>query len=403
MEWGEYLCYGAQKVVIKPSESDLKKLVGRLEQALKFLGLSKFSSSIAVQFIATKLQSGEHDKFARAVQYLIGLLNNKSSTSSGAINDPRQPSIYKCPQIIPGLRAHPFWDTKQFPWIAQLEASYEDIKKEFIALRQSAHGPSNESGSSTTDERLGKGVTGGGSGFQHYRSPKTRNTKTTTKSNDNASHGNNDTTDNSPSAPTVATELGESATDRGSWNVCYFHLHGMDFADNLARCPLTAAAINGIPRQYHHALFSALAPDTHVMPHCGPTNKKLRCHLPLHIPPPAVSASAGKDGTAGGAASASTDTISTTSGGGEDVYGKPSNDNTVDAAVASATPATSWLRVGSEYCALQEGKCVLFDDSFEHEACNPSPSEPRVVLIIDVWHPDLSNEEVRRNSHIYIV
>jgi hypothetical protein len=51
--------------------------------------------------------------------------------------------------------------------------------------------------------------------------------------------------------------------------------------------------------------------------------------------------------------------------------------------------------VGEEYRALEEGKCVLFDDSFEHEACNTSLSEPRVVLIIDVWHPDLSDEEVR--------
>lgn len=46
---------------------------------------------------------------------------------------------------------------------------------------------------------------------------------------------------------------------------------------------------------------------------------------------------------------------------------------------------------------------MLFDDSFLHEAVNRAgayepadpTSGPRVVLIVDVWHPDLSDEEVR--------
>lgn len=42
---------------------------------------------------------------------------------------------------------------------------------------------------------------------------------------------------------------------------------------------------------------------------------------------------------------------------------------------------------------LQEGKCVIFDDSFLHEAANLS-DKPRVVLIVDVWHPDLTSVEV---------
>ena len=36
---------------------------------------------------------------------------------------------------------------------------------------------------------------------------------------------------------------------------------------------------------------------------------------------------------------------------------------------------------------------MVFDDSFYHEAMNAS-DKPRVVLIVDVWHPDLSDEEV---------
>jgi len=35
----------------------------------------------------------------------------------------------------------------------------------------------------------------------------------------------------------------------------------------------------------------------------------------------------------------------------------------------------------------------VFDDSFEHEAWNLSDRR-RTVLIVDVWHPDLSDDEV---------
>ncbi len=36
-----------------------------------------------------------------------------------------------------------------------------------------------------------------------------------------------------------------------------------------------------IPNLYHHAFFSALVSHSHIVPHYGPTNKKLRFHLPL--------------------------------------------------------------------------------------------------------------------------
>jgi len=44
---------------------------------------------------------------------------------------------------------------------------------------------------------------------------------------------------------------------------------------------------------------------------------------------------------------------------------------------------------------LTEGQCVAFDDSFQHEAWNGHPDTARVVLIVDVWHPDLTDPEVR--------
>jgi hypothetical protein len=38
---------------------------------------------------------------------------------------------------------------------------------------------------------------------------------------------------------------------------------------------------------------------------------------------------------------------------------------------------------------------LVFDDSFQHEAFNDHATEPRLVLIVDVWHPDLSDAEVK--------
>jgi aspartate beta-hydroxylase len=101
-----------------------------------------------------------------------------------------------------------------------------------------------------------------------------------------------------------------------------------------------------VPRNYEHSFLSALAPTTHVWPHHGPTNKKLRCQLPLLVPP-------------------------------------------------TDEGCHSWLRVNDQLVRLEEGKCIVFDDSFEHEAMNESSTTPRIILIFDIWHPDLSDSEVR--------
>jgi aspartate beta-hydroxylase len=80
-----------------------------------------------------------------------------------------------------------------------------------------------------------------------------------------------------------------------------------------------------------------------VTAHTGPTNKKLRIQLPLIVPE-------------GGACR---------------------------------------LRAGEAVVEHEEGKAIVFDDSFEHEAWNDHPTNARVVLIVDVWHPDLSDQEIK--------
>jgi aspartyl/asparaginyl beta-hydroxylase (cupin superfamily) len=51
------------------------------------------------------------------------------------------------------------------------------------------------------------------------------------------------------------------------------------------------------------------------------------------------------------------------------------------------------IRVGHETRRWEEGRCLIFDDHFEHEAWNHTQEE-RIVLIVDLWHPDLTATEV---------
>ncbi len=128
-----------------------------------------------------------------------------------------------------------------------------------------------------------------------------------------------------------------------AWTGFFFYRHGERRDDNCARCPATTAVLDSLPivRIREHApevLFSLLTPGAHILPHRGVTNTRLVTHLPLIVP-----------------------------------------DNCA-------------LRVGGVEHAWQEGRCVVFDDTYEHEAWNRS-DRTRVVLILDTWHPDLTDVE----------
>jgi hypothetical protein len=49
------------------------------------------------------------------------------------------------------------------------------------------------------------------------------------------------------------------------------------------------------------------------------------------------------------------------------------------------------MRVGREYFQWKAGESVIIDDSFEHEVWNRGEGH-RVVLILDIWHPELREE-----------
>lgn len=128
-----------------------------------------------------------------------------------------------------------------------------------------------------------------------------------------------------------------------SWNGYYFYRHGVRRDDNCASCPRTAQALGQLPLSHvrehgPEVLFSVFTPGTHLLPHRGVTNTRLVAHLPLIVPRECA------------------------------------------------------LNVGGELHAWQEGRVVVFDDTYEHEAWNRS-SEIRVVMIFDIWNPHLTQAE----------
>lgn len=140
-------------------------------------------------------------------------------------------------------------------------------------------------------------------------------------------------------------EQGALRGDRGTpqWNAFFFHRHGEVFEQNAKRCPRTTKVLESLPLVHirEHApevLFSVLTPGSHIMLHSGVTNTRLVTHLPLIIP--------------------------------EDCA----------------------IRVGGVDHVWRAGHCVTFDDTFEHEAWNRS-DKVRVIMILDSWHPDLSDAE----------
>jgi aspartyl/asparaginyl beta-hydroxylase (cupin superfamily) len=60
--------------------------------------------------------------------------------------------------------------------------------------------------------------------------------------------------------------------------------------------------------------------------------------------------------------------------------------------LAVDVPEGCAISVAGETRSWQEGKCLLFDYSFEHEAWNRG-SRPRTCLLVDLWHPETTLAE----------
>jgi aspartate beta-hydroxylase len=185
--------------------------------------------------------------------------------------------LQKPETYYPGLDTRLVHDKRRFQWVPRLEAAWKHVRAELEALRR------NRSGFSSV--------------------------------------------------------YGEH-TEQGEWAGCFFAVFGRRIHGTCEHCPETAKLLESIPGAIGcgTALFSALGPCTRVARHCGNTNFKLRCQLPLDVP----------DGCQ--------------------------------------------FTLADQQIEATAGECFIFDDSFSHSVWNPS-DRPRFVLIFDIYHPDLSGAE----------
>ena len=135
------------------------------------------------------------------------------------------------------------------------------------------------------------------------------------------------------------------------WSALYLWRDSALVPEIAQRCPRTVEVLGKVPlthigKRTPSVLFSRLEPGAHIPPHNGMLNCRLICHLPLIV------------------------------------------------------PEGCWLRVGNETREWEEGKMLIFDDSIEHEARNPT-GELRIILLFDVWRPELTETERQAISAIF--
>ncbi|HIK31282.1 MAG TPA: aspartyl/asparaginyl beta-hydroxylase domain-containing protein [Oscillatoriales cyanobacterium M59_W2019_021] len=125
-----------------------------------------------------------------------------------------------------------------------------------------------------------------------------------------------------------------SITQDNLWKTYFLYAYGLKAQKNCDRCPETTRLMERIPGM-KTAFFSILLPGKHIPEHRGPYKGVLRYHLGLRIPEPREKCG---------------------------------------------------IRVGNDVRHWEEGKSLVFDDSFPHEAWNKTDGV-RVILFVDMVRP----------------
>ncbi len=132
----------------------------------------------------------------------------------------------------------------------------------------------------------------------------------------------------------LSADVRTISTDR-AWKTFFLTGYGLSSENNIRQCPETWRIVRKIPG-LKTAMFSIFEPGKHLPAHRGPYNGVLRLHLGLIVP------------------------------------------EARDGALA--------IRVDQQVCHWQEGKALIFDDAYEHEAWNHT-DRTRVVLFVDFVKP----------------
>ncbi len=136
-----------------------------------------------------------------------------------------------------------------------------------------------------------------------------------------------------PNFQDISSDVKAISND-ANWKTFFLAGFGKPSAHNTAVCPRTWEAVQKIPGLMT-AMFSIFEPGKHLPAHRGPYNGVLRLHLGLIVPEP-------RDKIA--------------------------------------------IRVEDRICHWDEGKVLIFDDAYEHEAWNHT-DKTRVVLFVDFVKP----------------
>ncbi|KAG4073680.1 hypothetical protein HA402_000904 [Bradysia odoriphaga] len=84
------------------------------------------------------------------------------------------------------------------------------------------------------------------------------------------------------------TDESENLRDVGDWKQFDLFARGRKIGAHCARTPFTCKIIETFPAarfcKRGQVKFSVMHPGTHVWPHCGPTNCRIRAHLGLKVP-----------------------------------------------------------------------------------------------------------------------
>jgi len=144
----------------------------------------------------------------------------------------------------------------------------------------------------------------------------------------------------------------KNTTPEGEWLVFHLFNQGGKVEDNCVRCPNTVQIVESIVPfmkgcSFGNALFSVVRPGTHITAHYGPTNCRIRCHFPLFV------------------------------------------------------PQGCSLCVNGEERNWKEKELLLFDDSFLHEAWHRGKEGERVVLMLDLWHPEITAVEKEALTYMF--
>lgn len=204
-------------------------LQARLDEARAFVRgrMAGFAAEVDAEFAADFGAQPDHDvrRFRASIDHLLGRRRIYQNECAGI--------------HYPFLPADEFFDREHFPWMAQLEAQTDIIRREFLAL-----------------------LTAGPDLLRPYV------------------RLDSGTPDNK------WTALDQSL----DWSACFLWEYGARNDAVCDLCPATTAALEALPRsdingRAPSAFFSLLKPKAHIPAHTGVTNTRAIIHLPLIVPP----------------------------------------------------------------------------------------------------------------------